>query len=115
MQKFLNKITPENLNYLINRLGDNTAKLMIDTYGNYFCQKLIQSCSAEQRIDILNNVTFFLISKISKDIVNISYDNSGTHALQSLLEIINLAEEEIIILNALKISALDMCYVCILY
>lgn len=42
--------------------------------------------------------------------VDISYDNSGTHALQSLLEIINLQEEEAIILNAVKDHALDMCY-----
>jgi hypothetical protein len=56
MQKFLNKITPENLNMLIFRIGKNISRLMIDLYGNYFCQKLIQSCSAEQRICVLNFV-----------------------------------------------------------
>ena len=42
--------------------------------------------------------------------MNISYDNSGTHALQSLLEIINLSEEENIFLNAVKACALEMSY-----
>jgi hypothetical protein len=46
--------------------------------------------------------------------VNISYDNSGTHALQSLLEILNLQEEETIILNAVKNFALEMSYVSFL-
>ncbi len=54
---------------------------------------------------------FLLILKISKEIVSISYDNSGTHALQSLLEIINIQEEEDIILDSIKDHALDMCYV----
>lgn len=56
MQKFLNKITPEDLDYFINALGYNLPLLMTDVYGNYFCQKLFQSCSAEQRISILNYV-----------------------------------------------------------
>jgi hypothetical protein len=59
LQKFLNKISPENLELLIENLNHNTPKLMIDLYGNYFCQKLIQSCSAEQRISILNYVNNF--------------------------------------------------------
>lgn len=60
MQKFLNKISPENLNLFIHRLGSNITVLMIDLYGNYFCQKLFQSCSAEQRIIILNYVKLLI-------------------------------------------------------
>lgn len=56
MQKFLNKINPDNLNVLINKLGSNIPQLMTDVYGNYFCQKMIQSCSVEQRIVVLNYV-----------------------------------------------------------
>ena len=47
--------------------------------------------------------------------MNISYDNSGTHALQSLLEILNLQEEEAIILNAVKNFALEMSYVSYIF
>jgi hypothetical protein len=56
MQKYLNKIVPEDLNLLIQKLGTDFSSLMTDVYGNYFCQKMIQSCSVEQRIDILNYV-----------------------------------------------------------
>ena len=31
--------------------------LMIDTYGNYFCQKLIKASNSKQRIRILESVT----------------------------------------------------------
>jgi hypothetical protein len=40
-----------------------------------------------------------------------SYDNSGTHALQSLFELTNLPEEETLILEAIRDNSLDMCYV----
>ncbi len=103
MQKFLHKLSCENIKYLINRLGQKMSLLFVDIYGNYFCQKLIQCCSSEQRTMVLKN--------IESEIVNISYDNSGTHALQSLFELTNLPEEETLILNAIKDYCLDMCYV----
>ena len=59
MQKFLNKITPEKLNNFINKIGYKIHSLMVDLYGNYFCQKLVQSFSSDQRIMILNYVKYF--------------------------------------------------------
>lgn len=56
LQKYLDKISPEGLDYLINKFSNKFPNLMVDTYGNYFCQKLIQSCSSEQRIMILKDV-----------------------------------------------------------
>ncbi len=64
LQKLLNKIQPEGLDSILDKLKYNFPELMIDTYGNYFCQKLIQSCSSDQRMFILRHVTnkfnFFL-------------------------------------------------------
>ena len=76
---------------------------MIDIYGNYFCQKLIQSSSADQRILILKY--------IQNEFINISFDNSGTHVIQALLDLINLKDEEIIILNSIKGKEVEMSYV----
>ena len=59
LQKLLNKIQPEGLDSILDKLKFNFPELMIDTYGNYFCQKLIQSCSAEQRMFILRHVGVF--------------------------------------------------------
>lgn len=56
LQKLLNKLQPENIDILLENLKNNFAEMMKDTYGNYFCQKLIQTCSADQRIFILKNV-----------------------------------------------------------
>jgi hypothetical protein len=56
LQKLLNDIDPAELDIILENLKNNFKDLMIDTYGNYFCQKLIQCCSSEQRMFILENV-----------------------------------------------------------
>jgi hypothetical protein len=57
MQKELNSISPENLEALLKRLCPNLTAIMVDTYGNYFSQKLIQCCSPQQRLQILKSVS----------------------------------------------------------
>lgn len=37
-----------------------------------------------------------------KDFVNISCHNSGTHSMQSLMELVNMPEEEEIVKEAIK-------------
>lgn len=56
MQKELNMIAPSAMDRLIEVLGPFLNVIMNDTYGNYFSQRLIQSCTAEQRLRILQLV-----------------------------------------------------------
>lgn len=56
MQKELNSITPENLQILLDRICVHLTGIMIDIYGNYFSQRLIQCCSPQQRLQILKAV-----------------------------------------------------------
>jgi hypothetical protein len=102
MQKELNKITPENLELLIWRLCPFMTEIMVDTYGNYFSQRLIQCCSPQQRLEILKSTV--------KDFVTIACHNSGTHSIQCLMEIINTKEEEEVIKGAIKNEILALSY-----
>lgn len=56
LQKLLNKIEQEELDKILNECKNNFKDLMTNIYGNYFCQKLIQCCSSDQRMFILRNV-----------------------------------------------------------
>jgi hypothetical protein len=56
MQKYLNKITPDRINNLLEKISLNFREIMCDSYGNYFIQKLIQCCSSSQRIYMLKCV-----------------------------------------------------------
>lgn len=103
MQKVLNK-SPLHFNtILINALKDNMTKVMIDIYGNYFCQQMIQKSTKEQIILILNY--------IKRDYVKIAKDYSGTHVLQAILDKVSSKEEQCIILEAIKGSEIDLAYV----
>ena len=61
MQKLLNKITPDQLDIILREIGDALPELMVDPYSNYFCQKLAQCCSSEQRIFFLKKVLNIVI------------------------------------------------------
>jgi hypothetical protein len=65
LQKELNTISPENLELLLERLCPDLTYIMVDTYGNYFSQRLIQCCSPQQRLQILKAVTkYFIILRL---------------------------------------------------
>jgi hypothetical protein len=41
------------IDFLVNDIGADFPRIMVDNYGNYFCQRLLSSCSGEQRVQIL--------------------------------------------------------------
>lgn len=105
LQRLLDKIEPQDLNTLLLDLKSHFTELMIDTYGNYFCQKLIQSCSYEQRLLIL--------SDISNDFTFIACNPSGTHSIQTMIEIINMPSEEELLRKIIKTHILILSFVSI--
>jgi len=102
MQKLLNKISPEEFDVILKELGDYLPELMVDPYSNYFCQKLAQCCSSEQRK--------FFLKKIQKEFTTISCNKKGTYALQGILDIINLEDEEMIIKESIENSILQLSF-----
>ena len=54
---------------------------------------------------------FNLLKKIQNDFVNISCNKKGTYALQGILDIVNLKEEEVIINESIKNDVLKLSLV----
>ena len=102
MQKNIMKLPLECKTVLINSLGTNISKPMMDVYGNYFIQELIQGCSQSQIKTILRNIT--------DSFENIALDYSGTHVLQSLLDMVTSEEDQKLILSMIKGHELEMAY-----
>ena len=67
---------------------------MVDNYGNYFCQKLLSSCSVDQRLTILKN--------ISPKFIEICCNRKGTHTIQAMFDLINRQDEEEFIKNGIQ-------------
>jgi len=49
----LTKSNPVLIEFLLCEVGQGLSKIMVNTYGNYFFQKLLSNCSVDQRMRIL--------------------------------------------------------------
>lgn len=70
------------------------VELMIDPFGNYLIQKLLEKVNDEERITLVKNA--------SPEFVAIALDPHGTRALQKLVELINSDTEAKLIVEALS-------------
>ena len=59
LQKQLTKANPGFVSFVLQEVESELAGLMVDDYGNYFCQRLVSSCSPPQRIAFLTKVSAF--------------------------------------------------------
>jgi hypothetical protein len=73
MQDYLKKAPINCINLIIDRIKDDFGKLMSDSYGNYFCQTLVRTVGAEQRLKIMKS--------LSDKFVSVSCDSVGTHSM----------------------------------
>ena len=86
LQQLIAKSRPEELSQIIDLISPTISSLMTDLYGNYMCQTLFHNCSAGQRLTLLKAMRGNLLS--------VAYHARGTHALQNLIAMTSLKEEE---------------------
>jgi hypothetical protein len=68
-------------------------ELMMDRFGNYLCQKLIEFCDLNGRL--------MIIEKISGQLIEISLNIHGTRVIQKLIEVISSEREMALMVEAL--------------
>lgn len=100
VQSILRKAKESEVDLIIQKLYPNFSEIMIDKYGNYFSQKLIQMCVPSQRIEI--------IKSIGTDFIKVANNSFGTHPLQTLIEIINMKEEKEVVLSLIVNRELEL-------
>jgi hypothetical protein len=88
LQQKISKASLSELDELVNSIIPKISSFMIDPFGNYICQTLFHSCSAEQRLSLL--------SSLKGKMVGIAFDSRGTHSLQNLISMASLKQEEMI-------------------
>lgn len=93
LQKFLTKANKEIIEFFLEEINSSVNKLMMDKYGNYFCQELLHSCSGHQRLNILK--------KVEENFLQVCKDKKGTHTIQKMVDLATLDEEEKFFENAL--------------
>eukprot|EP01121_Diplochlamys_sp_Union-15-3_P012264 TRINITY_DN3649_c0_g3_i1.p1 TRINITY_DN3649_c0_g3~~TRINITY_DN3649_c0_g3_i1.p1 ORF type:complete len:675 (+),score=91.93 TRINITY_DN3649_c0_g3_i1:51-2075(+) len=100
LQKKLDE-EPEIASKLIyNEVVSAFVELMIDPFGNYLCQKLIENCNTQQRLGI--------VRVVASEIVYISKNMHGTRAVQKLIDHINSPEEIALVSEGMKGSIVEL-------
>ena len=102
MQKYLKKFPSHIRTLLIKKISSYIDKLMCNTYGNYFCQKLYNISDLPQRLTILNC--------FKQSFLTISKNNSGAHAIQFIIGSVQTPEEKKIILDYISANELELAY-----
>jgi hypothetical protein len=102
MQKYLKKFPSHIRTLLINKIAPYINKLMCNTYGNYFCQKLYNVSDLQQRISILNS--------IKNSFISISKNNCGAHAIQFIIGVTQSLKEKKIILESIQSHEIELAY-----
>ncbi|CAL9243827.1 unnamed protein product [Arabidopsis halleri] len=99
--RFLQRIFAEkdgnDIEMIFNEIIDYISELMIDPFGNYLVQKLLEVCNEDQRMQIVHSIT-----RKPGLLIKISCDMHGTRAVQKIVETAKGEEEISIIISALK-------------
>ena len=87
--------TPEEMIHLIfDEIKEQIDTLLLDPYANYFCLKIFYFLNAADRI--------FFLQKISSNFDILSTNKISTYPIQCIVEKLNIPQEQIIIIKALR-------------
>ncbi|GLT93819.1 hypothetical protein SLE2022_115930 [Rubroshorea leprosula] len=92
-----------NVQIVFNGTIDHAVELMVDPFGNYLMQKLLQVCSEEQRMEIV-----VVVTREPSQLVRISLNTHGTRVIQKLIETLKFRQEISLVKSALKSGILDL-------
>lgn len=77
-------------------------ELMIDPFGNYLVQKLLEVCSDSQRMEVILRVT------ANGELVQISQNMHGTRAVQKLIETVSGEEQVGMVVRSLQTGVVTL-------
>ncbi|XP_076915705.1 putative pumilio homolog 8, chloroplastic [Bidens hawaiensis] len=97
LQKIFDKGNPQHVKIVFNEIIGHLIELMIDPFGNYLIQKLLEVCNEEQRMRILAVVT-----RETRKLVQVSLNTHGTRVVQKLIETLKTREQVKLVISAIE-------------
>ncbi|CAD6885757.1 unnamed protein product [Tilletia laevis] len=100
LQKKLEEGVPSARDIIFKETFRHFADLMIDPFGNYLCQKMLEYCTDEQR-DLI-------VESVAGDLVAISLNMHGTRAVQKTIDYLSTQRQISSIIVALSMSVVTL-------
>ena len=85
LQKQLETRNADAVGLIFTETHQHLNELMIDPFGNYLCQKLLEHCNDDQRTVLVNSA--------APNMVKIALNQHGTRALQKMIEYLSTPEQ----------------------
>jgi hypothetical protein len=100
LQKKLEERDPNQVHMIWLETNEHVIELMMDPFGNYLCQKLLEFCNDDERTRLIENA--------SKDMSRIALDQHGTRALQKMIEHVSTPQQVHLITEALRNRVVEL-------
>lgn len=97
LQRIFDEGTPKDVQIVFSEIIDHVVELMVNPFGNYLMQKLLEVCSEEQRKQIL-----LMVTEEPGQLVRISLNIHGTRVVQKLIETLKTRHEISLVISALE-------------
>ncbi|XP_020255462.1 putative pumilio homolog 7, chloroplastic [Asparagus officinalis] len=93
----------QDVDRIFNGIIGHVADLMMNPFGNYLVQKLLDVCTEEQRMKIVLKLT-----QDPSEIIRVSLNTHGTRAVQKLIETLKTQQQIRLVVSALKPGFLNL-------
>ncbi|KAK5172601.1 uncharacterized protein LTR77_002721 [Saxophila tyrrhenica] len=100
LQKKLEERNTQDTQIIFDEVKEHFCELMMDPFGNYLCQRLLEHASEDQRTA--------LISIATPEMTRIALNQHGTRALQRMIEYITTPEQTQLIIDALESDVVQL-------
>jgi hypothetical protein len=100
LQKQLENRIPDEVDLIFNEVLPHVHELMIDPFGNYLCQKLLEYCNDDERTALIKNC--------AHNMVQIALNQHGTRALQKMIEHVSNEVQVQMIIDALHTQVVEL-------
>ncbi|KAL8234596.1 hypothetical protein R6Q59_020696 [Mikania micrantha] len=103
LQKIFDDGNPQHVQMVFDEIIGHVVELMINPFGNYFMQKLLEVCNEEQKMHILVAIT-----QEPGELVQISMNTHGTRVVQKLIETLKTRQQIKLVISAIEPGFLDL-------
>ncbi|KOM47793.1 hypothetical protein LR48_Vigan07g149700 [Vigna angularis] len=103
LQKMVDEGTSEDAQIVFNGVIDDVVELMMDPFGNYLVQKLIDVCAEDERLHIVS-----MLTKEPWQLLKTSFNTHGTRVVQKLIATVNSRNQIALLRSAIQPDFLDL-------
>ncbi|XP_075489225.1 uncharacterized protein LOC142528061 [Primulina tabacum] len=97
LQRMFDEGNSRDVQIIFSEIIDHTVELMMNPFGNYLMQKLLEVCNEEQRMHILLRAT-----EEPGELVRISLNTHGTRVVQKLIETLKTRQQILRVISNLE-------------